>query len=182
MRQISIGVRLWHFTLRCGSVARMLCKKHTAPRAFNTCHTRIFFSCARGSRCLSCVVVFTSHESHSISSMFHHTLLEPQLSPHFSTPFRTLAPVRGLLFRCSILRSVPSTSTLQGGVCFGRLAEQSPLTCSVCTSIRPRAAQKRSQTFSIAGQFCTSALSACTFKSGSCTPRMEPERLAWTFS
>ena len=67
-------------------------------------------------------------ESHSISSMFHRTLLDPQLSPHFSTPFSTFAP--GLSTSLSLLYPsvCPSTATLQGGLCLGRLAEQSPLT------------------------------------------------------
>ena len=39
---------------------------------------------------LSAVCVFL--KSHSISSMFHRTLLDPQLSSHFSTSFRTPAP------------------------------------------------------------------------------------------
>ena len=52
--------------------------------------------------------------------MFHCTLLDPQLSPHFSTSFLPLA-----------LGASPSTGTLQSGLCFGRLAEQSPLTSGV---------------------------------------------------
>ena len=61
-----------------------------------------------------------NRKNHSISSMFHCTLLDPQLSPHFSTSFPPLA-----------LGASPSTGTLQSGFCFGRLAEQSPLTSGV---------------------------------------------------
>ena len=59
--------------------------------------------------------------------MFHRTLLDPQLSPHFATPFPTFA--LGSSTSHSLLHpSVsPSTATLQGGLCFGRVAEQSLL-------------------------------------------------------
>ena len=69
-------------------------------------------------------VVLSSHKKViSISSMFHRSLLDTQLSPHFSTPFPTLA-------LGSYPSASPSTAPLQGGLCFGRLAEQSPLTGS----------------------------------------------------
>ena len=59
--------------------------------------------------------------------MFHRTLLEPQLSPHCSAPFPALASgsstTPSLLYRSAS----PSTATLHGGLCFGRLAEQCPL-------------------------------------------------------
>ena len=72
------------------------------------------------------MVVLASMQSHSISSMFHRTLLDPQLSPHFSTPFPTLA--LGLSTSPSLLSFDVSTATLHGGLCFGWLAEKLPLT------------------------------------------------------
>ena len=50
--------------------------------------THAIFLVCTWSRCLRMVVVFASLKSHSISSVFHRTLLDPQVSPHFSTPFR----------------------------------------------------------------------------------------------
>ena len=59
--------------------------------------------------------------------MFHRTLLDPQLSPLFSLlRFLHLHLVRLHLLRCYIFRRV-HPSPLQGGLCIGRLAEQSPL-------------------------------------------------------
>ena len=60
--------------------------------------------------------------------MFHRTLLDPQLSSHFSTLVPTFA--HGSSTSPSLLHPSmsPSTAPLQGGLCFGRLAEQSPLT------------------------------------------------------
>ena len=79
------------------------CKQHTAPRASYTCHTRNFsrrVHVAQDDRgtVLNAVRV-------SISSLFHHTLLDPQLSSWFV---------------CSSL--CPCTSTLQGGCASGPLA------------------------------------------------------------
>ena len=58
--------------------------------------------------------------------MFHRTLLDPQLSPHFSTPFPTLAPSPTTSPLPLYPSAGPSTATLQRGLCFGRLAEQFP--------------------------------------------------------
>ena len=111
-----------------------VCKQHTAPRALDTCHTR---NCSRvhmaqvlepSSGQDLWIEVFVSLKSHSISSMFHCTLLDPQLSPHFSTPFPTLAPGSSTTPSLPYPSASPSTATLQGGLCFGRLSEQSLLT------------------------------------------------------
>ena len=75
-------------------------KKHVPPHASLTCHTRNFSSRVhvaqehRGSVRLRTGSLDSSScepESHSISSMFHRILLDPQLSPHFYTPFPSLA-------------------------------------------------------------------------------------------
>ena len=105
----------------------------TPHRASVTCHTRNFsrrVHVAQDDRgiLLNAVCVFL--ESHSISSRFHRTLLDPQLSPHFSTTFPTLAPGSSTSPSLLCPSMSPSTATLQGGSCFGRLAEQSPLTHS----------------------------------------------------
>ena len=70
-----------------------VCKQHTAPRASFTCHTQ-FFSCARGSNSgaytldrIVGLLFLRLLKSHFISPVFHRTLLDSQLSPHFSTPF-----------------------------------------------------------------------------------------------
>ena len=68
-------------------------------------------------------MVLASLNSRSISCMVHHTLIDPQLPPHFSTPFPTLAPGSS-----TSPSSLHPSMCLQGGLCFGRLAEQSPLT------------------------------------------------------
>ena len=60
--------------------------------------------------------------------MFHRTLLDPQLSPHVSTTFLTLAPGSSTSPSLLYPSMSPSTATLRGGLCFGRMAEQSPLT------------------------------------------------------
>ena len=60
--------------------------------------------------------------------MFHRTLRDPQLAPHFSIPFPTRAPSPTTSPSLLYPSASPSTATLQGGFCFGRLAEQSPLT------------------------------------------------------
>ena len=66
--------------------------------------------------------------THSISSMFHRTLPDPQFSSPFSTSFS--AHALGSSTSPSLLypSMSPSAATLQGGLWFGRLAEQSPLT------------------------------------------------------
>ena len=98
-----------------------LCVNSTAPRASITCHTHFFrrVHVAQDDRgiLLDTVCVFLS--------MFHRTLLDIQLSSHFSTSFPTLA--LGSSTSHSPLNSSwsPSATTLQGGSCFGRLAEQS---------------------------------------------------------
>ena len=81
---------------------------HRTARIFHVTRTQ-FFSCARGSS--SGAQLWTGSldcnlKSHSISSMFHRTLLDPQLSPHFSTPFLHLHLVRLPLLRCDIPRCV----------------------------------------------------------------------------
>ena len=70
------------------------------------------------------IVVLASRKRHSISSIFHCTLLDPQLSPHFSRPFPTLA-LGSTTPSLHCPSASPSPATLQGGLCFGRLAEQS---------------------------------------------------------
>ena len=72
------------------------------------------------------IVVCATATNHSISSILHRTLLDSLLSPHFSTPFPTLA--RG---SSTTLAGIPvgeSIATLQARLCFGRWAGQSPLT------------------------------------------------------
>ena len=58
--------------------------------------------------------------------MFHRTLLDAQLSSPFCTPFSTLAPSPTTSLSLLYPSTSPSAATLQGGSCFGRLAEQSP--------------------------------------------------------
>ena len=73
-----------------------------------------------------CSLVFL--KNHSVSSMFHGTLLDAPFSPPFSTPFPTLAP-NPMTTPSLLYPSASSTAaTLQGGLLSGRLAEQSPLT------------------------------------------------------
>ena len=116
------------------------CKQDTAPRASFTCHTRNF-SRVRVAQVLEpssgqdrWIVVLAILESHSISSMFYRTLLDPQLSPHFSTPFLTLAPRSSTSPSLLCPSMCPSTAPLQGGLCIGRLAEQSPRTIDAVDS------------------------------------------------
>ena len=59
-----------------------------------------------------------------------HSCFDPQLSPHFSSPFPTLAPGSSATPSLLCPSANPSTATLQGGLCLGRLGEQSLLTCS----------------------------------------------------
>ena len=110
-----------------------MCKQHTAPRAFVTCHTRICFSCPRGSRCLRysvecslCVSqkAIPSHPCFVAPCLIHSC---PHISPR---PFLHFAPGASP-FPSLLYPSVgPSTVTLHAGLCLGRLAEKSPLTCS----------------------------------------------------
>ena len=90
------------------------CKQHTAPRASITCHTRNFSRRVHVPQdrgiLLNAVCVFL--ENHSIPSMFHSILLDPQLSPHFSTRFPTLAP--GSSTSPSLLFPSKSPSTVRG--------------------------------------------------------------------
>ena len=51
--------------------------------------------------------------------------LTHSLSPHFSTPFPTLARCSSTTPSLFYPSASPSTATLQGVLCFGRLAEQS---------------------------------------------------------
>ena len=72
------------------------CEQHTAPRASITCHTHNFSRRVHDAQKVieafcwmqSCAFF----ESHSIPSMCHRTLLDPQLFPHFSTFFRVPLP------------------------------------------------------------------------------------------
>ena len=111
------------------------CVNSTPHRAHLSRATRACFSCARGSSSgaqlwtgsLDCLFlrvlnVIPSHPCFTAPCLTH------SLSSHFSTPFLHLHLVRLHLFRCYIPRRVPSTDPLQGGLCLGRLAEQSPLT------------------------------------------------------
>ena len=64
----------------------------TAPRACIMCHTRNFsrhVDVAQDVRGLLFDAVCVFREGHSISSMFHRTLLDPQFSSPFSTTFST---------------------------------------------------------------------------------------------
>ena len=83
-------------------------------------------------------------EKRSISCVFHRTFVDPQLSPHVSTPLPTLAFGSSTSPSLSYPSMCPSTATLQGGVCFGRVAEQSPLT-RVCTSMPNNQTQRKRQ-------------------------------------
>ena len=61
--------------------------------------------------------------------MFRGTLPDAPFPHHSSLHFRHLHPVRWLQLRCSSLSTSPNPcATPQGGLLFGRLAEQSPLT------------------------------------------------------
>ena len=104
---------------------RQRCKLHTAPRASITCHARkisrrVHVAQGDWGILLNAVCVFL--KSHSI--LCHRTLLDL----HFFSLFSTLA--LGSSTSPSLLypSTSPSTATLQGGLCFGRLAEQYPLT------------------------------------------------------
>ena len=100
----------------------------TPHRASVTCHTRNFsrrVHVVQDDRGILLDAVCVFLESHSISSRFHRTLLDSQLSPHFSTTFPTLAPGSSTSPSLFFPSMSPSTATLQGGSCFGRLAEQS---------------------------------------------------------
>ena len=73
------------------------CKQYAAPRACITCHTRSFSSRAHVAQddrgvLLVCSLYTCVLESHSISFMFHRTLLDPQLPSRFSTYFPSFAP------------------------------------------------------------------------------------------
>ena len=67
-------------------------------------------------------------ESHSTSSMLHRTLLGTPFASPFSSSFSTPAPGSSSYPSLLYLSMSPSTATLQGGLCFGRLAEQSAFT------------------------------------------------------
>ena len=107
------------------------CKHHTAPRASITCHTRNFarrVHVPQDDRGILLNTVCVFPKSHSVSSMMHRTMLDPLLSSHFSTSFPTLA--QGSYTSPSLLYPSMSlsTATQEGGLCCGRLAEQSPPT------------------------------------------------------
>ena len=63
-----------------------------------------------------------------MSSMFRGTLLDAPFCSPFSTPFLTLAPNPTTTPSLHYPSGSPSTATLQGRSCTGRLAEQSSLT------------------------------------------------------
>ena len=65
--------------------------------------------------------------SHFISTVFHRTLLNPHLCHHFSTPRPTLALGSSATPSLRHPSASQPTGLLQGGLCFQRLAEQSPL-------------------------------------------------------
>ena len=85
---------------------------HRTARIIYVPHTQ-FFSCAFGAQ------LWTG----SLRS-----LLDPQSSPHFSAPFLALALGSSTTPSLLCPSASPSTATLQGRLCFGRLAEQFPLT------------------------------------------------------
>ena len=70
-------------------------EQNTTQCAFDTCHTRIFFSCVRGARCVVLCLVFL--ENYSISSVFRGTLFDALLTSPFSAPLSTLEPHLKLL-------------------------------------------------------------------------------------
>ena len=77
------------------------------------------------------------------SESFHLT----HVSPHFASPtvvftmhhifFSTLAPGSSASPSPLYPSMCPTTATARGGLCFGRLGEQSPLTRAGCMYIRP---------------------------------------------
>ena len=99
------------------------CEQHTAPRASITCHTHNFSRRVHDAQKVieafcwmqSC----TFFESHSIPSMSHRTLLDPQLSPYFSTFFLQLHLVRVPLPRCYTRRWVHPLSLCKEGNALG---------------------------------------------------------------
>ena len=109
------------------------CKQYTSPRASFTCHT-CNFSRVHVAQVLepSCgqdrwVVVLSFLKSHCISSFVHRAMMHS--CPHFSpTSFPTQAPRPTTSPSLLYLSASPSAVPLQGGLRFGRLAEQSPLT------------------------------------------------------
>ena len=75
--------------------------------------------------------------------MFHLTLLDPKLSPHLSTPFPAHAHGSSTSPSLFYPSASPSTATLQGASCFGRVAEQ-PISCRVApTGSAPTSRDKR---------------------------------------
>ena len=103
-------------------------KGYRTSHIYHMPHTQFFSSCARLKMIEAfCCMQSVFLKSHSTSSMFHRTLFDPQLSPHFSTPCPTLALVASASPSLSYPSMSLSTATLQKGFCFGRLAEQSPL-------------------------------------------------------
>ena len=88
------------------------CKEHTAPRASFTCHTRNF-SRMHVAQVLEpssgqdlWIVVVAILKNHSISSMFHRTLLDPQSLRTSLLRFLHLHLVGLPLLRCYIPRRV----------------------------------------------------------------------------
>ena len=97
---------------------------HRTARIYHVLNTQ-FFSCAGGSGCLRIVLVLASRKSHFISSMFHRTLLDPQLSPHFSTPSPALAPGSSATPSLLYPWASPSTATLHWLVRFEMVHKES---------------------------------------------------------
>ena len=97
----------------------------TPHRAHLTRATRNFVSCGRGSRCLRIVAALTSLKSHFISSTFHRTLLDTPFCLTSLYTFSTLAFGSSTTPSLLCPSASPSTATVQGGLCSGRLAEQS---------------------------------------------------------
>ena len=86
------------------------------------------FSFARGSRCLGRVVVLSFLKIIPSHPCFMARCLMHLLCPPFTTSFLTLAPSPMTTPSLLYPSSSSNAATPQGGLLFGRLAEQSPLT------------------------------------------------------
>ena len=104
------------------------CVKRTPHRAYLTRATHANFLVCTWLKmiALCCSLVFL--KSHSISPMFRGTLLDTPFSSSFCTlcPTHAPSPTASPSLLCRL--ASPPTATLQRGLCFGRLAKQSPLT------------------------------------------------------
>ena len=74
------------------------------------------------------LVVLASLFSHPSHQCFTCTLLDPQLSPNFSTPFPTVAPGSSTTPSLLYPSASPSTATLQGRLCLADCLNNPPLT------------------------------------------------------